>query len=863
MLKNNIFILLFLMLAFFANAQKELFDKADAFYSAHLYKDAILAYEKALSELPDQPIAIARLAESYYLTNNLPKAEIWYEKVLEFPNSQRYFFNYAQTLKSNSKFEAARKFYLESSKQQAQRGIYYASSIDFIEKQQLAVPLFEVRSLPELNSKNADFAPVIMDKGLFFASSRPVAIEKSGEMTWTNDAFNQYYISTDLKSSSPLRNFVGKDINDAPMCFSSNGEWVSITSNNFMDGIRHIDGSGLLMDIYLYKTKSQNEWDSDSELFFPFNANVNSDKPYSTGHPFLSADGTTLFFSSNKSGGFGGYDIYVSIKGKNGWSEPKNLGPQINTPGNEMSPFFDGFGNLYFSSDWHHGFGGMDVFVSRQFSDSWSEALNLGKPVNSPYDDMYFVFNVPQNIGYFSSNRLGGQGNEDIYEVKLLRPIQPVARKLLKAGEKVIVYDAFNLSAKFVSNSHEFAAFLESLKADPAAVVQIYTHSDSKGSTTSNLNLTVKQAKAAADYLMEAGVPANRIRYEGKGEQFLSNGCADAVPCSEEEHRANKRAEFIIIGRLDERGQFLREFEPQFSTPVVAKLVQHNDNPNNSDPNKATKVLPDVVSPPTKIEPEPIVTVVKPVKKSHYAVGDVIEVASIFYLSNAANVDERSPGLSQLIDVLNTHKHVILEIAAHTDAVGPSQYNLELSQKRADALKAYLIRKGIAADRLKSKGYGETQIKNRCKEGVNCSDAEHAVNRRTEFKVIGHTGFKVGDVIKVAEIGYQINSDLLDMKRSIGLQEIIYILKNNSTISVEIRSHTDAQGASDLNLKLSEKRAKAVYDYLVQSGISKSRLKFKGYGETMIINRCKEGVYCSEAEHAQNRRTDFKVIGLK
>ena len=167
----------------------------------------------------------------------------------------------------------------------------------------------------------------------------------------------------------------------------------------------------------------------------------------------------------------------------------------------------------------------------------------------------------------------------------------------------------------------------------------------------------------------------------------------------------------------------MREFEPQFSTPVVAKLVQNIDNPNNSDPNKATKVLPDVVSPPTKIEPEPIVTVVKPVKKSHYAVGDVIEVASIFYLYNAANVDERSPGLLQLIDVLNTHKHVILEIAAHTDAVGPSQYNLELSQKRADALKAYLIRKGITADRLKSKGYGETQIKNRCKEGVNCSDA--------------------------------------------------------------------------------------------------------------------------------------------
>jgi len=163
MLKNIIFLVLFLMSGTLLTAQKELFDKADAYFSAYLYKDAILAYEKALAQLPDQPIAIARLAESYYLTNNLQKAEIWYEKVLEFPNSQRYFFNYAQSLKANSKFEAAKKYYLESSKHNAQRGVYFASSIDFIENQQLATPLFEVRSLPELNSKNADFAPLIFD----------------------------------------------------------------------------------------------------------------------------------------------------------------------------------------------------------------------------------------------------------------------------------------------------------------------------------------------------------------------------------------------------------------------------------------------------------------------------------------------------------------------------------------------------------------------------------------------------------------------------------------------------------------------------------------------------------------------------
>ena len=275
-------------------------------------------------------------------------------------------------------------------------------------------------------------------------------------------------------------------------------------------------------------------------------------------------------------------------------------------------------------------------------------------------------------------------------------------------------------------------------------------------------------------------------------------------------------------------------------------------------------MLPDVkTAPPVVNNTEPIDNEVKkPEKKSHYAVGDVIEVASIFYQPNAANVDERSPGLAGLIEVLNSHKHVIVEIGAHTDAVGTTEYNKDLSQRRADALKAYLVKKGIEAGRLQTKGYGESMIKNRCKDNVKCTDAEHAVNRRTEFKVIGHIGFKVGDIIKVAEIGYETNRDVLDMKRSKGLQEIIQILKNN-TISVEIRSHTDAKGTSEVNLALSERRAKAVYDYLVANGVNKHRLKFKGYGETMIINRCKDGVNCPDAEHAQNRRTDFKVIGLK
>ena len=151
---------------------------------------------------------------------------------------------------------------------------------------------------------------------------------------------------------------------------------------------------------------------------------------------------------------------------------------------------------------------------------------------------------------------------------------------------------------------------------------------------------------------------------------------------------------------------------------------------------------------------------------------------------------------------------------------------------------------------------------NRCKDGVNCSGAEHAKNRRTEFKVVAQKGFKVGDVIKVDNINYELNKSKLDMKNSRGLKEIIQLLTDNK-ISVEIRSHTDSKGSSKYNAELSQKRAQSIYEYLVKNNVNKYRLKYKGYGETMLSNKCKDGVRCSDAEHAKNRRTDFKVIGLR
>lgn len=866
------FFLFFLLLcfAFQTHAQRQLFERADAFYSQHLYKEAILAYEKALKADPNQPKAIARLAKSYEMTNNLPKAEAYYAKAVKYNLTQEYIFEYAQMLKANGEVELAKGWFLKFKKFDEEKATHYANSCDFVQEQAFAPNLFELKSLTELNSKNADFAPLILNNQLIFASSRSVAVEKDGEVTWTNDAFNQHYLAevdrktAEVKSIKPLRHYVGRDINDAPMSYNKKQDFVAITSNNYMDGIRPIAGSGLMMDLYFYQTKTFKEWDHDSEKFFPFNAGVDADKPFSTGQPSLASDGSSVYFSSNRPGGEGGYDLYVSYRTQSGWTKPKNLGPEVNTKGNEMTPFVDGFGRLYFSSDWHHGFGGMDIFTAERMMNGidWGNVMNLGKSVNSSYDDMYYSFDGEYRYGFFSSNRPSGIGNEDIYMVKQLRTFPKPPKPELIAGKKVTltdIYEPRQIELTTIKNQ-ELEDFITALKANKELVVQIYTHTDSRGSYRSNLDLSERRAKAAASYLIKKGIPAKHIKYQGFGEKYLINNCKDGVTCTDQEHRKNRRLEFVIIGRINEAGQFIQEHMPEIAiNELTAGKSSNNNNavnPNRSNPSQINRTISPAANNRTTNYTK------KPVRKSHYAIGDVIEVANIYYEHDKAAVDKSSPGLKELIDILNQHKHVQVEIGSHTDANGSSSYNLGLSQRRANAVRNYLISRGIASTRLKAKGYGETEILNHCKNGVRCSKAQHAVNRRTAFKVIGQTGFRIGDIIKVDNINYSTGSAKLDKRDMRGLNEIVKILKENS-ISVEIRSHTDSRGDAAKNLKLSQERAKAVYDYLLSQGVNKYRLKYKGYGEAILLNGCKDGVACSNAKHAANRRTDFKVMGLK
>ena len=864
-------IYLFLTLILSATAQAPELAKGDKYYDCALYKEAIPLYEITLSQNEQQPETIYRLAESYRLTNDFIKAEQWYAKLIKQATYENHVFEYAQMLKSNAKYDEAMRYFEEyATAFDRTKGEHFAKSCLYA-KQNINKenPTFEVTELKVANSKSSDFAPTLYKDQLVFSSSRSVSIERQGETTWTNDAFNQHYILQKNHKDSlvvkPLRNYIGKDINDAPVNYAEEKNIVAITSNNFMDGIRHIAGSGLLMDIYLYDIKSIKQWDYDTEQFFVFNAAIDDKQPFSTGHPSFTERGDAMYFTSNRKGGFGGYDIYVCYKTSRGWTKPKNLGYPINTAGNEMSPFVDRSGRLYFSSDWHHGFGGMDILTAERLPFGWGNVQNMGPGVNSPYDDMYYCYDSRKKEGYFTSNRLGGTGNEDIYKVKQRQSFAPRQVKRINVGEELVPGKIYHSPGESLIENPDKAAFyklLVILYDNPDIIVKINSFTDSKGTAEANLILSQRRAQSIVDFLSSRGIDKKRLIYDAYGEAYPTNQCVDSVPCAEAQHSKNRRTEIYAIGTLDNQGNAVITYNASPTEPGVidTQIVSLETLANNK---YKPKSKPPKVNYTNSSSGAEKTSSYKPVRKAHYAIGDKIDVATINYAHGKSTINEsKSPGLKELKEVLRNHPHIVLEIAAHTDATGSSKYNLDLSQRRAGAIKKYLMGRGIPSDRLITKGYGETKLLNKCKDGVKCSEVEHAQNRRTEFKVVGQKGFKIGDIIKVENIQYERNAVKIDSKRSPGLNEITKILKE-SKISVEIRSHTDSKGSSSYNQALSQKRAKSIYDYLVANGVNKYRLKYKGYGESKLLNKCKDGVRCSDEQHKMNRRTDFKVIGLK
>ena len=392
-------------------AQTKATESADKLFKRYEYLDASKEYLKLVGDGKKDNYIYNQLAESYYNMFNSKEAIKWYALAVTQPQDAEVYFKYAQMLKAAGKYE-------ESNTQMAifagkspndLRAKSFKENPNYIPKLLSKQKAFNVKTIAIKSDKSEFGATLSNDNVLYFSSARRKTYKKTG---WNDESFLDIYQSIFNPADGSLSpatevSELNTKWHDGPASFSSDGNTIYFSRDSRdekdFESAKNINSK--FSQIYLYTAKRVNgKWDNITQL--PFNS-----KDYSVSNPSISKDGKTLYFNSNMPGGLGGNDIWkVSIGQGDVYGKPENLGPRVNTEGNEQFPSITQDNVLYFSSSSKQGLGGLDVFSINLNKDE--AAQNVGKPVNSENDDFSFSFNSKKNIGFFSSNR---DGSDDIF----------------------------------------------------------------------------------------------------------------------------------------------------------------------------------------------------------------------------------------------------------------------------------------------------------------------------------------------------------------------------------------------------------------------------------------------------------------
>jgi len=382
----------------------------------HLFeKRAYLnAAEWFLNEEPKTQEVLEKLADCYYFNTKMSEAEPWYKMLLETYEANvdpTYLFRYSQALKGVNKFTEADKWYQKYLTKKQMTPAEKQETLPFFEALNSEIRKPYIVHKVSVNSTFSDFGTAYFGDKVVFASTR-----NSGKLyDWNNQPYLDLYkadvtSNQDLANVVPFSESINTEIHESNAVFTKDGKTMYFTRNNIPSGKKSI-AKNKVNHLKIYKAQFvNNEWTNIAEL--PFNGN-----DYSVEHPALSPDEKQLYFASDMPGTIGSFDLFVAdINADGTYGIPKNLGPKINTEMREQFPFVSAKNRLYFASDGHFGLGGLDIFKSEIADESFSNPTNLSDIINSNLDDFAFVIDEENEIGYFSSNRESGVGDDDIYQ---------------------------------------------------------------------------------------------------------------------------------------------------------------------------------------------------------------------------------------------------------------------------------------------------------------------------------------------------------------------------------------------------------------------------------------------------------------
>ena len=436
---------------------------------------------------------------------------------------------------------------------------------------------------------------------------------------------------TDIKH---FGNKIDTKFHESNLTFSNDFKTVYFDRNNYFHKEYRTNKEGVnLIQIYKATVTEDGNWIDVERL--PFNSDE-----YSSGHPVLNSDNSKLYFISDRLDSYGETDIYVVDLNSDGtYGEPKNLGPMVNTSKKEMFPFIDENNVLYYSSN---GFmdsrGELDIYATKANNQgNYLKPINLGNPINSNKDDFAFVKQKGKNTGYFSSNRKGGKGDDDIYALTELQSpkfscIETIEGVVTNAKNKKPLS---NTSVAIYDNNTE----LETVLTNNSGVYSFKVNCKKKYKIVA----AKQHFKESIKYLDSTGnLTVNMVLTPEENDHFINV-----------------------------RNQLMLNIEPIY-----------------------------------------------------------------FDLAKATIKPESEKELQKVADIMKKYPQLIIQVKAHTDSRGRDDFNYILSDKRANAVLVWLLKKGINRQRILAIGFGEEQLLNDCKNGVKCTEEEHLENRRTEFVIV-------------------------------------------------------------------------------------------------------------------------------
>lgn len=576
------------------------------------------------------------------------------------------------------------------------------------------------------NTERRDFGTFYFDEKVVFTSERRTnSLVKHSDVEG-NPYFDLYISDVGEKGNliniSKFGNSMMGKYHEGPISINSDGNLLVFTRNNYdsksTNGKRKLE---------LVSSRLEgNSWTKPEKITF-------NSTEYSCGHGVISADNKWLYFVSDMPGGFGGTDLYRAVINPDGtFGEPVNLGELINSDQNEMFPFIHQDGILFYASNKDGGLGGLDIYAAQVKNDeSFGKIIHPGAPLNSIQDDFALIIDGQQKNGYFSSNREGGAGSDDIFALELLKPFKfgtTINGTTVDQNGTILT----NVLVRFQDLENELLDSVMSneigefnITIDYQGSICIFGNKKKYFETISYVDLSneteIKNQKLILEIDPNISLSASVIEKQSRlpvanvnvkvtdnltGEvyRFITDSTGSVMKKLLDKRLKDKGSynfELEKLGYLGKKETYNLVFDNEgvFQVPIELLMLEKIEVGND--------------------------------------LSKVIDIKPIYFdLGKSIINPDASIELDKIVEIMNANPTMVIELRSHTDSRGSSESNMKLSDRRAKASAQYIKDRIVDPTRISGKGFGENKIVNECEDGVNCSEEQHQMNRRTEFIII-------------------------------------------------------------------------------------------------------------------------------